>query len=133
MYDGPEKDHFDQIPLLWIKPLAEDAKSFEYKRPIITDVKYKPTSFEDISWLKLPGKTIKNRFKASSFPLDFGFTGNHCLYRFSFTAIEGKELKLALSSRHRSTLFLNGVAFDGSITYSLQLFMPGISIILAYS
>jgi hypothetical protein len=110
---------------MWVKSLDESV-SFEYERPVITDPKSQTYGFKDSPWIPLDlGKSSSSRFQATSFPLDFGFTSIHCLYKFTFTASEGSNIKLTLSSRHRSTLYLNGVAFDGAMTYSLQLFMPG--------
>lgn len=114
---------FKAIPFVWSRGL--DRTEFIFSPPLIKNVKSAKQSLDDMPWTEIDQIKGSNHFKATEFPVDFGFTSLHSLYKFEFDALGGNKIRLALAARHRATIYLNGKAISGSMTYSLQLFMPG--------
>ncbi|KAJ3206819.1 hypothetical protein HK099_000406 [Clydaea vesicula] len=117
-------------PYLYIYSLVKETSPkqfFEFKRPALTNWHFRHTSFQSLPWVPLKNLASTNyEFKPSMDPLDFGFTSGHVLYKFTFD-INNKAttIEFNISYRHRATIYLNGEAVGGSLTYSLQLFQPG--------
>jgi len=86
------------------------------------------------NWNSVTWKPIEYKDRQ---PLVHNFTGGHAMYRCRFTwdmLKKGSNLSLNINTRHRVSLWLNGIAFEGHFSYKsvwedVQTFGPAVSFV----
>ncbi|CAB4467800.1 hypothetical protein RhiirA1_505926 [Rhizophagus irregularis] len=112
-----DSNSFYSLPFIYKKQLNKP--SAVHTTPELFNWSTRITNFSDLEWREID---LKNGGAAENH-----YASGHVLYRAKFPSMKkNRKIQLNVNMRHRCTIFVNGKFAGGHMTFSKNLFFPGV-------
>ncbi|GBC08608.1 hypothetical protein RclHR1_08250005 [Rhizophagus clarus] len=107
------------LPFIYKKQLTTGNKSpAVHTTPELFNWNTRITKFSELEWREID---LKDGGAAENH-----YASGHILYRTKFPSMKNRKIQLSVNMRHRCTIFVNGKVAGGHMTFSRNLFFPGV-------
>jgi hypothetical protein len=109
------------LPFIYKKQFTGSKSSAIHTTPELFNWSTRITKFSDLEWREID---LKDGGAAENH-----YTSGHVLYRAKFSSMKkNRKIQLSVNMRHRCTIFVNGKFAGSHMTFSKNLFFPGVKV-----